>query len=133
MKEKIHPEGWPRPSGYSYAVKATGGTTLYIAGQIALDEKGNLIGKRDVIRQVNQALANLVKVVETAGGRPEDLVKLNIYVLSIKDYYADPKGLREVYRKYLGDHYPAMTLVEVKELLEPGTLIEIDGVAVLDG
>jgi enamine deaminase RidA (YjgF/YER057c/UK114 family) len=127
----LQPAGMPRPSGYSYGVGARGGTTLYIAGQIAWDADRRMVGVGDVVRQFEQTLANFQTVLEAGGGTPRDVVKLTIYVLDKADYFAKAKALGAVYRRFFGDHYPAMTLVEVKGLAEKDQLLEIEGVAVV--
>ena len=129
----IQPPGMPRPSGYSYGVAARGGTTLYIAGQIAWDAERRLVGAGDIVRQFEQSLKNLQAVVAAGGGGLGDVVKLNIYVLDKQDYFANARAIGAVYRTFFGDHYPAMTLVEVRDLAEKDQLIEIEGVAVVGG
>ncbi len=127
----IQPPGMPRPSGYSYGVAARGGTTLYIAGQIAWDAERRMVGVGDILRQFEQTLKNFQAVVAAGGGSLRDVVKLNIYVLDKRDYFARAKAIGAVFRTFFGDHYPAMTLVEVRDLAEKDQLIEIEGVAVV--
>ena len=127
----IHPAGMPRPSGYSYGVRAQGGTTLYIAGQIAWDADRRMVGVGDIVRQFEQTLINFQAVVAAGGGTLRDVAKLNLYVLDKQDYLGKAKAIGAVYRKLFGDHYPAMTLVEVRDLAEKDQLIEIEGVAVV--
>ncbi len=127
----IRPEGMPRPSGYSYGMRAQGGATLYVAGQTAQDAARRMVGVGDIVRQFEQALANFQAVVAAGGGAMREVAKLNIYVLDKKDYFAKAKAIGAVYRRFFGDHYPAMTLVEVRDLAETDQLIEIEGVAVV--
>ena len=127
----IHPPGMPRPSGYSYGVAARGGTTIHVAGQIAWDAERRMVGVGDIVRQFEQTLRNFQAVVAAGGGTPRDVAKLTIYVLDKKDYFAKAKAIGAVYKAFFGDHYPAMTLVEVRDLAERDQLIEIEGVAVV--
>lgn len=112
-------------------MSARGGTTLYVAGQIAWDAQRRMVGTGDIVRQFEQTLVNFQTVVSAGGGAMRDVVKLNIYVLDKKDYFARAKAIGAIYRRFFGDHYPAMTLVEVRDLAEKDQLIEIEGVAVV--
>ncbi len=128
----IAPPDLATSRGYSYGVKVRGGATLYVAGQVAFDAHGNVVGAGDIVRQFEQALANFRKVLEAGGAAPHDLVKLNIYTSDKAAYQANLKPIGRVYRAVFGHHYPAMTLVEVKSLYDNGILVEIEGVAVVD-
>ncbi|HEY7677643.1 MAG TPA: RidA family protein [Candidatus Methylomirabilis sp.] len=127
----IHPAGMPRPSGYSYGMRAQGGTTLYVAGQLAWDADRRMVGVGDIVRQFEQTLVNFQAVVTAGGATLRDVAKLNLYVLDKQDYFAKAKAIGAVYRRFFGDHYPAMTLVEVRDLAEKDQLIEVEGVAVV--
>ncbi len=118
------------PTGYSYGVKVRGGATLYIAGQVAFDAYGIVVGAGDIVKQFEQALANFRKVLEAGGAVPHDVVKLNIYTSDKAAYRANLKPIGQAYRAVFGRHYPAMTLVEVKSLYDDGILVEIEGIAV---
>ncbi len=126
----INPETLAAPKGYNNGVviaPATGGV-LFLAGQVAWDKDGRIVGER-FAEQFDQALANILEVVTAAGGRPESIGKLTIFVTSVEEYTADLKEIGRRYRARMGRHYPAMTLVEVKALLEPGAKVEIEGLA----
>ncbi|MBI4525703.1 MAG: RidA family protein [Deltaproteobacteria bacterium] len=128
----INPGELAKPVGYNHGVKVAGASTLlFLAGQVAWDGAGNLVGEGDFVVQFEKALENLLAVVRDAGGKPESVVKLNLYVTDKEKYVSSLKQVGQVYRKYMGKHFPAMTLVEVKSLYEPGTLLEIEGLAVL--
>jgi enamine deaminase RidA (YjgF/YER057c/UK114 family) len=133
MREPLNPVTLPRPVGYSHAWRVHGGTTVYLAGQVAFDQEGRLVGKGDLVAQFRQVCENLRHAVAAAGGQMTDVVKLTIYVLSKADYKARLREIGAVYREYFGRHYPAMTLVEVKGLYDDdqGCAIEIEGVAVV--
>ena len=128
----IAPPDLATPRGYSCAVKVRGGATLHIAGQVAFDAQGNVVGAGDMVRQFEQALTNFRKVLEAGGAAPHDVVKLNIFTSDKAAYQANLKPIGRVYRAVFGHYYPAMTLVEVKSLYDDGILVEIEGVAVVD-
>ena len=127
--EIINPDSLAPPSGYSHGVKATG-TILAVAGQVGWDKDGRLVGD-DFVAQFARALGNVVEVVRAAGGEPRNLIRLILYVTVKEEYLASLRPLGVEYRQIMGRHYPAMTLVEVKGLIEPGARIEIEGLAVL--
>jgi enamine deaminase RidA (YjgF/YER057c/UK114 family) len=129
--EIIVPEGVHKARGYSHAVRARPGPTLYVAGQVACDLEGGLVGPDDIVKQFDQALANFLTVVWDGGGRPEDVVKLTLFVKDKRSYFARSGDIGKVYRSHFGKHYPAMTLVEVRDLAFDGALVEVEGIAVL--
>jgi enamine deaminase RidA (YjgF/YER057c/UK114 family) len=111
---------------------ASGGRLLFLAGQTGLDADGRITAPGDLVAQFRQVLANLQSVVAQAGGKLTDITQLRIFVTDKAAYRANRKALGQVYRSFLGKHYPAMTLVEVKSLLDDDALVEIEGVAVID-
>ena len=129
----IRPRGLANARGYIYGVKVRGGATLYIAGQVAFDGEGKVVGAGDIVRQFEQALANFRRVLEVGGAVPQDVVKLNIYIADMAAYKANLSGIGRAYRAVFGHHYPAMTVVEVKGLYDDGIMLEIEGVAVTAG
>ncbi len=131
--EPVNPPGLPKPIGYSYGYVASGGRTLFIAGQVARDAANAVVGKGDVVAQFRQVCENLRTVVGAAGGTLTDIVKLTIYVLDADDYKRHARAIGGVYREYFGKHFPAMTLVGARDLFDAadGCLIEIEGVAVV--
>jgi enamine deaminase RidA (YjgF/YER057c/UK114 family) len=127
--EYINPASLAAPRGYSNGVAyGAGGSVLFLAGQIGWDEAGRLVSDR-FDEQFAQALANLVAIVTEAGGSAASIGKLTIYVVDCAEYVAARKPIGEHYRRHMGRHYPAMTLVEVRALLEPGARVEIEGIA----
>jgi enamine deaminase RidA (YjgF/YER057c/UK114 family) len=132
--EAVNPPALMKPHGYSHAYEVQGGKTFYIAGQVALDREGTLIGQGDLVVQFRQVCENLRAVVGARNGRLTDIVKLTVYVLSKAEYKARAREIGGVYREYFGHHYPAMTFLEVKGLYDDdrGCAIEIEAVAVLD-
>jgi enamine deaminase RidA (YjgF/YER057c/UK114 family) len=129
----INPPALAKPVGFSHGVEATGGRLLFIAGQVARDGAGNVVGKGDLAAQFRQVCENLRTVVAAAGGQLADVVKLTIYVLDTDDYKRHLREIGAVYREYFGKHFPAMTLVGARDLFDAadGCLIEIEGVAAL--
>lgn len=129
MHEVLQPPGWEKPRGYANGIAATG-RQIYIAGQIGWDGNGRLVSAR-FAGQVRQALANVVAVLAEAGGRPEHLVRLTWYVISRDEYHAELKEVGIAYRETLGRHFPAMAVVQVVALMEPGAKVEIEATAVI--
>ena len=130
--DPVQPAGWAAPRGYANgALAPAGARILHVAGQIAWDAEQTLVGRGDFGAQFRQALANVVAVVEAAGGSASDLASLTVYVTDKRAYLADTKSLGASWRELCGRHYPAMALVEVADLLEEGALVEIQAVAAL--
>src|SRR5262249_15998914 len=116
------------PLGYSHVVEVRGGRTLYIAGQLALDKEGGLVGRGDFRAQVKQVFENLKTRLEEAGASFNDVVKLNYYITDSSDLPA----VREVRNSYINtENPPASTLVVVKQLVREEYLIEVEAVAVV--
>lgn len=124
----VQPDGWPRPKGYSNGIVATG-RFLAIAGQIGWNEREELAD--DFVAQAAQALRNVVAIVRAAGGAPTDIVRMTWYVTDKREYLIGARALSDAYRELFADHYPAMTLVEVRALLEDRARVEIEATAIL--
>jgi enamine deaminase RidA (YjgF/YER057c/UK114 family) len=131
-REIINPPELVPPRGFNHGILTTGGRLLFLAGQDATGADGRIVAPGDLVAQFAQALSSLTTVVEAAGGRAEQVVRLTIYVKSRDDYVEKLKPLGEVYRRYFGGHYPAMALFEVSGFFQPDALVEIEGIAVLD-
>jgi enamine deaminase RidA (YjgF/YER057c/UK114 family) len=130
--DPIHPDGWAPAKGYANGMLVTGAARmLFVAGQIAWDAEQELVGRGDIAAQFAQALANVAAVVRAAGGAPEHLVRLTVYVTDKRAYLAATKAIGAAYRDVVGRHYPAMALVQVADLLEEGALVEIEATAAL--
>jgi enamine deaminase RidA (YjgF/YER057c/UK114 family) len=128
----INPESLGAPRGYSNGVLAdAGGRLLFVAGQIGWDEKQTIVSE-DFVAQFDRALRNVVSVVMEAGGAPEQIARLVMYVTKKTEYIDRREEIGRSYRTHLGKHFPAMVLVEVKSLLDDSAKIEIEAVAVLD-
>ncbi len=127
----VEPDGWAPARGYSNGMLAPpGGRLLFVAGQVGWDERQRLV-EGGFVEQFAQALANVITVVRSAGGSAESVGRLTIYVTSCSEYLAQIKEVGEAYRSVMGKHYPAMALVEVRALLEPGAKVEIEATAVV--
>jgi enamine deaminase RidA (YjgF/YER057c/UK114 family) len=129
MSEIVQPSGWKRPRGYSNGIAAEG-RQIYVAGQIGWNERGEIVSA-DFAEQTAQALRNVVAVLRAANAAPEHLVRMTWYVTEKNEYTASAKRIGEVYREIIGDVYPAMTLVQVADLLEEGAKVEIEATAVV--
>ena len=130
MTEIVHPEGWAPAKGYANGVVASG-RQLYVGGQIGWTA-AQVFEARDFVGQARQALANVRAVVEAAGGRADQVVRLTWYVTDKAEYLARQREVGEAYRSVMGRHFPAMTMVVVAGLVEDEALVEIEATAVLD-
>jgi enamine deaminase RidA (YjgF/YER057c/UK114 family) len=127
--ETLLPDGWPRPKGYSNGLRVPAGRDLVIvAGMVGWDE-GERMVSTTFAGQFEQALSNVLAVLACGGGRPEDLVRLTVYVTDLEAYRASLRELGQAWQRLVGRHYPCMALVQVKGLLEAGALVEIEATA----
>ena len=115
--------GWPRPRGYANGMIADG-PVLFVAGQIGWQPDGTF-ATDELVGQFDQALANVVAVVEAAGAGPEQIVSMTVYVTEIETYRTGLAAIGEIWRRRMGRHYPVMTLVAVPALVEPRAKVEI--------
>ena len=123
----IHPTGWKKAKGYANGVLTDDGL-LFVGGQIGWNAD-QVFESHDFIGQMEQTLKNIIAVVTEAGGTAEDIVRLTWYVIDKKEYVARQQEVGEVYRRVLGRHFPAMTMVVVAGLVEDGALVEIEATA----
>ena len=123
----IQPDGWAPAKGYANGV-LTRGKTLYIGGQIGWNSEKVFVSK-DFIGQMEQVLNNIKKIVETAGGKVENIARLTWFLIDKNDYLSNQRAVGEAYRQVFGRHFPAMSVVVVKELIEDEALIEIEATA----
>lgn len=128
----INPADLVKPRGYNHAILTEGGRLLFLAGQDGSDKQGHIVAAGDLVAQFEQALSNLNTVVTASGGRMQNIVKLNIFVRDRDDYLAKLMPLGRVFRRFFGDHYPAMALFEVTGFFQQEALVELEGIAVLD-
>jgi enamine deaminase RidA (YjgF/YER057c/UK114 family) len=125
----LQPPGWVRPRGYSNGVAASG-TTIAVSGMIGWDAEGKF-HTADFAGQVRQCLLNIVAVLAEGGARPEHIVRMTWYVLDKHEYMGAYKEIGAAYREIIGQHYPAMTAVQVAGLLEEQARVEIEVTAVV--
>ncbi len=128
MSEILQPPGWPRPKGYANGMAARG-KLVFTAGQVGWDTEGNFPGS--LAEQVEQALLNVVATLAEAGARSEHLVRLTWFVIDRQAYVDGQREVGAAYRRVLGKHYPAMSVVQVSGLVEPQALVEIEATAVI--
>ena len=129
MHEVLWPAGWKRPRGYANGVAATG-RQLFVAGMIGWDADERLVGD-DLVAQVRQALANVVAVLAAGGAGPQHIVRMTWYVVDRAAYLAAQGEIGAAFRECIGHFAIAMTAVEVRGLMEPGALVEIEVTAVV--
>lgn len=127
---RINPPALMPPSGFSHAVLGAG-RIVFLAGQTALDDAGRIVGPGDVVAQFDRALSNLVAALGAAGGTPEDLASITIYLVDIAGYRARTRDIAEVWRRLVGREYPAVAAVGVTRLWDDEALVEIQGYAVI--
>jgi enamine deaminase RidA (YjgF/YER057c/UK114 family) len=125
----LQPAEWPRPKGYANGMAARG-QMIFISGQIGWDSNGRF-SSDDLTGQTAQALRNIVRVLKEAQAEPRHLVRLTWYVLSRDAYIREARDIGAAYREILGKHFPAMSVVEVRGLVEQRALVEIEATAVI--
>lgn len=126
----VQPEGWPRPAGYANGMEAAG-RIVAVAGQVGWDPRTERFAATDMAGQVAQALRNVAAILEAAGARPEDVVRMTWYVTDLPAYVAARPEVGKAYQAVFGKHFPAMSVVGVAALLESGALVEIEATAVV--
>jgi enamine deaminase RidA (YjgF/YER057c/UK114 family) len=125
----LQPAGWTPPTGYANGVAARG-TLVFVAGQVGWNAAQRL-DSDDFVEQATQALRNVVAVLAEAGARPEHIARMTWYVVDKREYLGSLRALGEAYRAVIGPHYPAMTAIEVRGLVEEGARVEIEATAVI--
>ena len=126
----VNPKELPKPVGFSHGVVVSQpGRILFLAGQCGYDGQGRVVSPGDLVAQFDLALANFGPVLRDAALGYENIVRLDIYVLSRDDYLARLEPLGKVYRKHFGKHFPAMALFEVRGLFDRQALVEITATA----
>jgi enamine deaminase RidA (YjgF/YER057c/UK114 family) len=118
------------PAGFSHAVVAPPGRTIFLGGQTAQSPDGSIQGTT-MVEQFDVAARNLVDALRAAGGEPDDIVSLQVFVTNLAAYRLSMRALGPIWRRHFGRRYPAMALIGVTELLDPAALVELVGVAVI--
>lgn len=127
----INPESLGAARGYSNGMLApAGGRLLFVAGQVAWDDRQQIVCD-DFPGQLGRALENVLTVVREAGGGPENVARMTLFVTSVAEYLADLQAVGEAYRRVMGKHFPAMALFEVEALVDPRAKVEVEATAVL--
>jgi enamine deaminase RidA (YjgF/YER057c/UK114 family) len=126
----VHPDGWPRASGYSNGISSRG-RVVSVAGQVGWNPRNARFETDDFVKQARQALENVVAVLRAGSAAPEHLVRVRWYVVDREAYVAGRKALGAAWHEVMGEFYPAMTLVVVAGLLEPQALVEIEATAMV--
>ena len=126
----VDPAGLAPAVGFSHAVVAAPGRTVWVAGQIAVDPSGAVVGAT-LLEQLDLALANTVTALRAAGAEPRDAVSMLLFTTAMEEYRASRRALGPVYRRHFGRHFPAMALLGVTELVEPAALVEVVTAAVI--
>lgn len=127
--QALNPTGWKPAIGYANGIVASG-TQIFVGGQIGWDGQQEF-QTDELVEQVRQTLQNIVDVLAEAGAGPEHLVRLTWYVVDKQDYNAKRREIGKAYRDIIGRHFPAMTLVQVADLLEDRAKVEIEATAVM--
>ena len=125
--KRTNPPTLSKPTGYTHVVEASGGKTVYVSGQIALDKDGKVVGEGDMKAQAEQVFKNLQAALAAAGATFKDVVKMNTYTTDI----SQAQAVRDVRARYFGDVTPASTLVQVVHLARPEFMLEIEVIAVV--
>ncbi|PTT70386.1 RidA family protein [Arthrobacter sp. HMWF013] len=126
----INPESLPKPSGFAHGMLA--GNTVFLGGQTALDRNMKIV-PGGIVEQFSQAFSNVLTTLREAGGQPEDLVNVTIYLTDVDDYMAHGREIGRIWREMAGSEYPAMAGIGVTRLWQKEALIEIQGIAVIPG
>ena len=125
----LQPPGWPRPKGYANGISASG-RTIYTAGVIGWDEREMIVSHR-LDLQFEQVLKNIVAILGQDGALPEHIVRMTVYITDRPQYLRLRDELAPIWKSVMGNHSPAMALVEVKGLVNQSALVEIEATAVV--
>ncbi|WP_170560257.1 RidA family protein [Ruegeria atlantica] len=125
--QTIQPEGWAPALGYANGMLMADGT-LHVGGQIGWNAQQEFVAK-DFIGQMEQTLSNIVAIVRAAGGEVEDIGRLTWFVKDKAEYLANQREVGQAYRKIMGKHFPAMSMIMIKDLVEDEALLEIEATA----
>lgn len=126
----ILPEGWPQPKGYSNGILAEKGRVLFLAGQVGWSPEEKFASEK-LVPQFEQALKNIVAIVERAGGKKEDICKMTCFCKDRDQYLASRGELGAIWKAIMGKHYPCMSMIFVVDLLDHPAVIEIEATAVI--
>ena len=128
--ELVNPADLASPQTYTQVVVARGARLVFVAGQVAEDAAGSVVGRGDLAAQSRQAFANVGRALAAGGARPEQVAKITIFVVGLRE--EDLPAIEEGRVALFGGHKPADTLLGVQALAHPGCLIEVEAIAVVD-
>jgi len=128
--QALQPAGWTQPVGYANGIAVDAGRIVFIAGQVGWDAQQKF-ARTDFVSQFDQALANVLEVLGQAGGRPEHVCRITAYCCDKPGYVAARSELGEVWRRRMGRHFPAMSMIFVADLLDHPAVIELEATAVV--
>jgi enamine deaminase RidA (YjgF/YER057c/UK114 family) len=126
----LHPKGWAAPIGYANGVAAPSGRIVFVAGQVGWDEQQRFRSE-DIAPQFEQALKNVLAVLAEAGGGPQHVCRLTAYCCDKPGYLRARRALGAIWRRHMGRHYPAMSMIFVADLLDNPGKIELEATAVV--
>lgn len=132
MHETLLPDGWAPPIGYANGIAAAPGRIVFVAGQVGWDEQQRFHSP-DIVPQFEQALKNVLAVLAKAGGEPGHICRMTAYCCDKPAYLAARKQLGAIWRRLMGAHYPAMSMIFVVDLLDSPGKIELEATAVVPG
>lgn len=126
----LQPPGWSPPIGYANGISAAAGRVIFIAGQVGWDSTQRFHSE-ELVPQFEQALKNILAVLALEGGRPNDICRLTAYCIDKPAYLASRRELGRIWRSLMGDHFPAMSMIFVADLLDHPAKIELEATAVV--
>ena len=130
MHTTILPEGWEKPIGYANGILAQKGRMLALAGQVGWNAQ-QVFESDDLVPQFEQALKNILDILNAAGGKPEHIIRITAFCIDRPRYLATRKELGAIWRRLMGNHYPAMSMIFVADLLDHPAKIELEATAVI--
>jgi enamine deaminase RidA (YjgF/YER057c/UK114 family) len=128
----ILPAGWPTPKGYSNGILSGQGRMLFVAGQVGWNSSEEFASEK-LVPQFEQALKNILAIVNEAGGSPEDICRMTCFCKDRNQYLSSRKELGKVWKDLMGNHYPCMSMIFVSDLLDHPAVIEIEATAIIPG
>jgi enamine deaminase RidA (YjgF/YER057c/UK114 family) len=128
--EVILPTGWKPPIGYANGIVAGNGRTLFLSGQVGWDADQRFHSE-DLVPQFAQALKNIIDIVGAAGGQPRDICRITAFCIDKPAYVAGRRELGKIWKSLMGDHYPAMSMIFVADLLDAPAKVELEATAVI--
>jgi enamine deaminase RidA (YjgF/YER057c/UK114 family) len=126
----VQPPGWPRPTGYANGISVAAGRIVFISGQVGWDAQEKFHSE-ELVPQFEQALKNIIAIVAAAGGEPRHICRLTAFCIDKPAYLAGRRDIGRIWRKLIGDHYVAMSMIFVADLLDHPAKIELEATAVI--